>query len=126
MPVTSEGVLGLCFHASFDHLVGTREQCGWKREPQCLCGHQVDHELKFGRSLHGKITSRFSIENSMGIQCRPSKQVRHVDAVRDQTSASYKVIVLIDRRHPKMRRELDDFCAVYHQKNIGWNNEPCT
>src|SRR5215210_5773108 len=126
MRVMSEDVLGLCFHPSFDHLVGARQQCGWKREPQCLRGHQVDDKLKFCRSLHGKISSRFSVEKSMGIQCRTPKQVRHVDAVRHQTSASYKVIVLIDRGHPEMRGELHDFCAVYDQKNIGRNNEPYT
>jgi hypothetical protein len=39
----------------FDHLVGTGRQAGRYFEAKRLRGLEVDHKLKFGRSLHRKV-----------------------------------------------------------------------
>ena len=53
-PILSfERVNGLVRRASFDHLVGAGEQRRGHVEAECLGGAQVDHQLVFGRRLHG-------------------------------------------------------------------------
>jgi hypothetical protein len=42
---------------SFDHLVGADQECRWERDPDCLCGLQIDHELESGRLLDREIAS---------------------------------------------------------------------
>jgi hypothetical protein len=46
-----------------DHLVGNGEH-GWRHgQAQCLCGLEVDHQLKFRRLLHRQIGWFLALQN---------------------------------------------------------------
>src|SRR5713226_9329490 len=47
---------------SLDHLVGAGKQGLWQREANCLCGLEIDEELR-SRLLHGKLARLRTLED---------------------------------------------------------------
>src|SRR5262249_28637039 len=71
----------------FDYLVGTVEQRRWDREAERLGGFEIDHQLVFRRSLHGKISRFFALKDAINVRCASPVQVQGVKTVGHQAPA---------------------------------------
>src|SRR5262245_19897220 len=75
--------------ASFDHLVGTREQRLRQGEAQRLCRCKIDDEIELYGLLDWQIAWIRSAQNLVDIIAGAPKQVRDARSIRHQTSRLY-------------------------------------
>ena len=55
---------------SLDHLVGAGEHRGGYIEAEGFRGFQIDHQLVFGRRLHGKVGGLLALEDAVDVLSR--------------------------------------------------------
>src|SRR5260370_14369434 len=72
--------------ASFDHLVGAREQRRRNFDAQRTRGRQIDDELKFGGLHHGQVGGLSALEDAASIDAKLPKCFRKVRSVAHQTA----------------------------------------
>src|SRR6266568_150431 len=58
---------------SFDHLVGSAEECGRHSEAERLGGLQVDNEFELGRLLHRQVCGLLTLKNAAGVNAGVAK-----------------------------------------------------
>src|SRR5262249_11299177 len=66
----------------FDYLVGALLEMHRHDKADRLGGFQIDHELEFDRSLHGKLTWLLALKNAIDIRRRTPKIIDRVASVR--------------------------------------------
>src|SRR5712691_4696792 len=99
--------------ASFDHLVGKREQRRRQFETKRPGGSQVDHELVFGRLLERQLAGLLAAENAVDVAGGAAEDVEAVGAVERQASALHVDRVRIDRWQAVFLDERDDLRPQY-------------
>src|SRR2546421_11267938 len=72
--------------ASFDHLVGAREQGRGHGEPQGPRGPEVDDELELGRLLDWQVARLRALEDAIDEVGAATKHVGIVRPIRDETA----------------------------------------
>src|SRR5262245_2495936 len=72
--------------ASFDHLVGEREQRWSHFNPQRFCGLEVDYQLVLRGRLHGKVGGLFAFEDAVHVTCCTYVWVNRSWPVGDKTA----------------------------------------
>src|SRR5215218_8023433 len=98
--------------ASFDDLVGARENRWRDRQPERLRGLQVDHQLESGRLLHRQVGGLGAFQDLVN-KCRsaPEKHDK-VWAVRDQAAIVRELAKAVNRWDPVASREGDYLVSV--------------
>ena len=72
----------------FDHLVGAGKYGGRHREAEDFCGSQINSQLKFGRLLHWKITSLFTLQNATNVSPSLMKYVEEICPIAKQATGT--------------------------------------
>jgi hypothetical protein len=62
------------------------EQCRRHCQAAGLCGFEIDNQLVFSRSLHGKISGLLALEDAIDIASRPPKLVIKIGSIGDQAA----------------------------------------
>src|SRR5262245_62979233 len=70
--------------ASFDYLVGEREQLVWSREAQRLGGFEIDDELESRRLLDRQVGRTCTLEDFSGVDPGPAVRLADTRSVRYQ------------------------------------------
>ena len=68
----------------FDHLVGTGEQRGRHSEAERLGGLEVDHQLEFGRALHGQVGGLLALKDAIDVASSLPVRIDRVRSIRNQ------------------------------------------
>src|SRR5215831_16925315 len=85
--------------ASFDQLVGEREQLPRNGKAERLGGLEVQDHLELGRKLNGKIARLLAAQDAIHIRGGAMNDVYHVDPVGEQTAVFDKKRYKIGRRY---------------------------
>src|SRR5262249_33660896 len=67
------------WHCSLDHLVGEADQWQWHREPERLCGLEVDDEREFVRLLDRQVAGFRPFEDAIDVTCRLAVLIKRGD-----------------------------------------------
>src|SRR5262249_32658365 len=76
--------------ASFDHLVGERQQVGRNREAERAGGIEVDHQLEFGRLQHWQVDGLRGFEDLTAHYAGLTKPTRNIGPVAHQPPDLWK------------------------------------
>jgi hypothetical protein len=87
-----------CRAASFDHLVGAREQRERNFEAESSCGLEINAERKLSWLFDWQIAWFRTLQNLIDMRRRPPEQVGDARPVGYEAAGPHKVIVLIHRR----------------------------
>src|SRR5262245_19206924 len=71
---------------SFDHLVGTGEQCRWYFDPECFRRLEVDNKFVLGRPLHRHVGGLLASEDAIDVTRRSPVVVQQVGSKREQAA----------------------------------------
>src|SRR5262245_64818534 len=85
--------------ASFDHLVGAREQRRWHFETERFCRFEVYHEFELGWLLDWQVARFLAAKNPIDVRGRASKHVQPIRSIRHQAPGFHHYRVRIYRRH---------------------------
>src|SRR5215211_8466388 len=92
--------------SSFDHLVGTGDQCGGHDYTERLGRFQVDEELKSGGLLHRQCSRLFTLQDPIHVNRRAASHSTLVNSIRDKTSSLKKL------SHVAAARQITRKCEV--------------
>jgi hypothetical protein len=104
--------------ASFDHLVGEREQLGGNFKAERLSGLDVDHQLEFVRCLHWQISRLLALKNASDVGRSLPVDLIEVEAIGYEPAIRRENPERIDCRQTVPRGEPDDEVTVYDGKTI--------
>src|SRR5262245_16849554 len=106
--VTSPSLRSRCGAASFDHLVGDREQLGRHVEAERIGGLEVDHQFEFGGLLDREVGRIGAVENLAGIDADLAIRRRIRRAIGDETADDRIFTPVVDRGNAVACRERND------------------
>jgi len=84
---------------SFYHLVGGGEQRLRDGQAEPFRGFEVDHQLKLGRRLNGKIGRLGSLEDAIDLRSRTPEILEGIRSIRHQATLRDAYPVGVDGRH---------------------------
>ena len=89
--------------ASFDHLVGTQQECLGYRQPERLGGLQIDDEIELHGLLHRHVGGLCATQDLVDEVGGAAEQVGEICAVGYQPACIDELPEAEDRRDPLLR-----------------------
>src|SRR5712692_6532637 len=108
--------------ASFDHLVGDREQLVWNGEAERLRSLEVDDQLELRRLLHRHIGRLLSLEYATDIYSHKTKSVGDVSPVAHQAAGRRVVAPLSNGGDGILGGQSCDLAALIKKVRIASNH----
>src|SRR6516225_9525097 len=101
---------------SLDDLVGAANERERDREPERLCGLEVDDQLDFHRLLNRQVTQFGTFENSPCVDAHLPIGISKVRSIAHQAARSSELAIRINRGKGMTRREHDELIALVREK----------
>src|SRR6266516_892619 len=105
--------------ASFDHLVGEREQSVRYLEPERLGSLDVDHQLESARLDDGQVRGSRTFENAAGISADLLYQLGSVAIVADQSAGRNELAPFVHGRDRMTGRQGHQSLAYHLEPGVG-------
>src|SRR3954464_13751851 len=107
----------------FDHLVGSRKQCGWNLDAQRLGGLEIDNQLDL-RGLHDRqVGWLFALENPPDIDASLAISIRETTSVAHQAAGRCEFAGLVDSWHGVVQGQCGESIALAIEKRISAYHE---
>src|ERR1700730_1328857 len=87
--------------ASFNHLVGSGEQCRRHGEAKCLRGLEIDDQFEFRRLLDRQLGWLCSFQDLVGVDRGSTIQVEYIRPVGNEATEFHKLPSVIHRGYPR-------------------------
>src|SRR5262249_45142503 len=94
--------------ASFDHLVGEREQLWRNIEAECLGRLEIDGQFKLRGLRHRQAGWLLALEDARGMTPHQTVEIGHIGAVTDKAAGRGEIATAIDRRYRMPVRRGDE------------------
>src|SRR5262249_14508085 len=104
--------------ASFDYLIRPQQQRRRDRQPQCLGGLEVDHEVELCRLLDGEVSRLRTFQDSIHVVRSAPIYGGKVCPVGEESSGLSKVLVQRDNGQQVLRRQIEDLNSVLRERYI--------
>jgi hypothetical protein len=107
----------------FNHLGCAGEKVLSNGQTECARRSKVDRELEHGRLLHGELGWTRAFEDPVHKGCGPPVHVNDARSVGQQAPRGYKDFVLVHRRGPLLRCQLDDPRSMIDDDGVEGNKQ---
>src|SRR6266849_9525441 len=111
-------------HRLLDDLVRPRQQRLRDHQPERLRGLEVDHQLKFGGLLDGKIARLGPLEDLVDVASSTSLHLGSIYSIGHETAWLNKHLELIDCGDPMRGRKIEDGLSMHEHE--GWRRHHYT
>src|SRR5262245_54737542 len=95
-----------------NYSIRTQEKRSRNRQPECLCGLQIDHEIQLGRLLDRERLRLRSSQDPINVAGGAPEQIVAIYSITDESTILHELRRVIDRRESSSRGQPDDVGAV--------------
>jgi hypothetical protein len=108
---------------SLDQFIGALLEMCRHVKAKPLSGFQIDHELEFDRSLHGKPAWFLALKNAINIRRRASKIIGQIISVGQQAAEFSEDTIWIDGGETVAGRQRCDLRPMFGHEGIRHHNQ---